>query len=164
MIVPPAPISADHELQDFDCGRDSLNHWLKKQALKNESGHASRTFVTCTENNQVVGYYALASGSIERNEAPGKIKRKMPDPISVLVLGRLAVDLSWQGDGFGLGLLKDALYRCLSAASVIGARAVLVHALDEEAQDFYKKFGFIESPANSLTLLMGIFDIEKIFK
>jgi GNAT superfamily N-acetyltransferase len=109
-ITAPEPITAAHILADFDCGTASLNDWLKRQALKNEISGASRTFVTC-KDLQVVGFYALAVGSVNRKESPGKIKRKMPEPIPVMVLGRLAVDTHWQKSGIGRGLLKDAVIR-----------------------------------------------------
>lgn len=163
-ITPPVPLATKHDLADFDCGQDSLNHWLKKTAVKNESGHASRTFVACTKDDRVVGYYALSAGSVSRTEAPGRIKRGMPEPLPVIVLGRLAVNINRQKQGIGLGLLRDALYRCYLITESIGARAVLVHALNEDSQQFYKSIGFVESPANHLTLMMGILDVYKIFE
>ena len=108
-IAAPAPITATHILADFDCGVDSLNIWLKRQSMKNETSGASRTFVACT-NYQVIGFYALASGSVNRKGAPGKIKRKMPETIPVMIMGRLAVDIRRQKSGIGRGLLKMLLF------------------------------------------------------
>ncbi|WP_456387727.1 GNAT family N-acetyltransferase [Desulfolithobacter sp.] len=154
-ITAPEPITSAHILADFDCGVSSLNDWLKRQALKNEVSGASRTFVAC-KDLQVIGFYALAAGSVIRRQAPGKIKRKMPEPISVMVLGRLAVDLRWQKNGIGRGLLKDAVLRTIQAAKYAGIRALVVHALSEEARKFYLRHGFLESPLNQFTLMLPL--------
>lgn len=154
-VIAPEPLTLQHDTGDFDCGISSLNDWLRTQALKNAVSGASRTFVAC-EDNQVVGFYALATGSVSRAQAPGKISRKMPEPIPVIVLGRLAVDLKWQGSGIGTGLLKDAVLRVLSVAQQVGVRALLVHALDEEAKGFYLHHGFIESPIDPMTFMLGL--------
>ena len=136
-----------------------LNDWLKKRALKNQGNGASRTFVVSV-GNQVVGYYALASGSVERMESTKSIARNMPEPIPVMVLGRLAIDLSVQGQKLGGALLKDALLRTLSVAENVGIRAVLVHAISEEAKRFYLQYGFQVSPIDPMTLLLPIRHIE----
>lgn len=156
-ITPPEPIASQHILIDFDCGVASLNDWLKKQAPKNEQSGVSRTFVVCN-NLQVIGYYALAVGSVTRQEAPGKIKRAMPEPIPVMVLGRLAVDMRWQKHGIGSGLLKDSVLRTIKAAKHAGIRALVVHALSEEAIKFYLRHGFQESPLNHFTLMLPLTD------
>ena len=154
-ITAPEPITAAHILADFDCGTASLNDWLKRQALKNEISGASRTFATC-KDLQVVGFYALAVGSVNRKESPGKIKRKMPEPIPVMVLGRLAVDTQCQKSGIGRGLLKDAVIRTIKAANHAGIRALVVHALSEEAKKFYLRHGFLESPLHHYTLMLPL--------
>ena len=154
-IAAPAPITATHILADFDCGVDSLNIWLKRQSMKNETSGASRTFVACT-NYQVIGFYALASGSVNRKGAPGKIKRKMPEPIPVMVMGRLAVDIRWQKSVIGRSLLKDAVIRTIKAANHAGIRALVVHALSEEAKGFYLRHGFLESPLHYYTLMLPL--------
>jgi len=127
--------------------------------LKNEVSGASRTFVICSEDN-VVGYYALATGSVMRQQAPGKIKRAMPDPIPVMILGRLAVDRSQQGCGFGVGLLRDAILRTYNVSQHAGVRALLVHALSEPARDFYLRNGFLPSPIETMTLMLSIQEIK----
>jgi predicted N-acetyltransferase YhbS len=160
-ITTPEPLTEDHDCNDFDCGRASLNIWLRKTALKNEANDASRTFVIC-QAGKVVGYYCLATGSVTRAEAPGKIKRRMPEPPPIIILGRLAVDKNWQGQGIGIALLRNALLRCLEVAKEVAVKAVLVHALDEEAKHFYESVGFVGSPANQLTLCMSMLDIDKI--
>lgn len=154
-ITAPEPITSAHILTDFDCGVSSLNDWLKRQALKNEVSGASRTFVAC-KDLQVIGFYALAAGSVIRRQAPGKIKRTMPEPIPVMVLGRLAVDFRWQKNGIGRGLLKDAVLRTIQAAKYAGMRALVVHALSEEARKFYLRHGFLESPLNQFTLMLPL--------
>ena len=108
------------------------------------------------QSDRVVGYYALASGSVERLEAPGSIARNMPDPLPVIVLGRLAVDLSMQGQRFGSSLLKDALLRVLKISQDMGVRAVLVHAISEDAKRFYQAYGFQASPIDAMTLMLPI--------
>ena len=160
-VSAPQPITEDHDCHCFDCGRESLNSWLRKTALKNEANDASRTFVICADG-KVVGYYSLATGSVTRGDAPGKVKRRMPEPLPVIVLGRLAVDVRWQGQGIGLALLRDALLRCLEVSRDVAVKAVLVHALDEGAKQFYQSVGFIESPAHELTLFMPMLDIKRL--
>lgn len=154
-ITAPASISAKHNLADFNCGVPSLNEWLKRQALRNEGAGASRTFVVC-KDLQVIGFYALAAGSVHRQETPGKIKRRMPEPLPVMILGRLAVDVHWQNKGIGRGLLKDAVSRTIQAAQYAGMRALLVHALSEDARLFYLRHGFQESPLNQYTLMLPL--------
>lgn len=158
-ISAPASLSSQHDARSFDCGIFSLDDWLRKQALKNEVSGVSRTFVVC-DGQRVVGYYALATGSVSRQQSPGKLRRKMPDPIPVIVLGRLAVDLHWHGKGIGTGLLKDAVLRVLSVSQQVGVRALLVHAINAKAKDFYLRHGFIESPVDSMTLMMGLSETE----
>lgn len=161
MITAPEPLAQHHDLQSFNCGKSTLNDWLKKKSHKvQQIGGSSRTYVVCAEDNRVIGYYALATGSINREDAPGKVKRNMPDPIPVVIIGRLAVDESFKGQGIGTGLLKDALLRVVSAAEEIGIRAVLVHAIDETVRKFYLKHGFYESPVNDLSLMITVQEIQ----
>jgi len=161
-ITAPEPITSTHILTDFNCGISSLNDWLKRQALKNEVSGASRTFVAC-KDQQVIVFYALAAGNVNRQEAPGKIKRKMPEPIPVMILARLAVDVHWQNKGIGRGLLKDAVLRTIKAAKYAGIRALVVHALSEETQNFYLRHGFQESPLNQFTLMLPLTRISHDF-
>jgi GNAT superfamily N-acetyltransferase len=157
----PAPINEKHDVSRFDCGKVALNDWLRSRALKNE-GKASRCFVVC-DGQSVVGFYALAAGAVRHDQAPrsptAALKRNMPTQIPVLVLGRMAVDGTQQGKGLGGWLLKDALQRALSVASDIGARAVLVHAIDQEVVPFYTQYGFRPFPGGELTLFLSISDI-----
>jgi GNAT superfamily N-acetyltransferase len=156
-VTAPEPITEVHLIESFSCGVPGLDDWLKRRALKNEVSGASRTFVIC-QDTQVVGYYTLATGSIEHRDAPGKLRRNMPNPIPVMVLGRLAVDQRWQQAGLGRGLLKDALLRTLSVSKQAGIRALLVHTLSEETRRFYTRNGFVESPLDPMTLMIALQD------
>ncbi len=157
IITAPEPIDATHCLDGFDCGVSVLNEWLKRQALANEASGASRTFVVCVDR-RVIGFYDLATGSVRRSEAPGRIKPHMPEPIPVMVLARLAIDLRRQGKGVGSGLLKDAMMRTITVSKLAGIRAIVVHALSEEAKDFYLRHGLQESPLNQMTLMLSLVD------
>jgi len=153
----PEPLAAHHNLTDFQSGEAVLDEWLLRRAFKNQTLGASRTYVISAEA-RVVGYYALANGSVIAAEAPGRIRRNMPDPIPVMVLGRLAIDQQWQGQGLGKALLRDAILRTLQAAELAGIRALLVHALNEKAAAFYRKAGFVASPMNEYTLMLLLQD------
>ena len=160
-ISAPCPIAGTHDVTSFDCGDATLNDWLQRRAIKNESSGASRTFVVC-EDNTVIVYYSLAVGAIAREETSGKVRRNMPDPIPVMVLGRLAVDASWQGTHIGIGMLKDAIQRTLIVAEQAGIRALLVHALSDKARSFYQHWGFHESPTNDMTLMIRLDEARKV--
>ena len=155
----PVALTDSHEIAEFDCGNDTLNEWLTKRALKNQNSGPSRTFVIC-QDNQVIGYYALASGSVERMATPKSISRNMPEPIPVMVLGRLAIDTRMQGQGLGSALLKGALLRTLSVSKNVGIRAILVHAISENARRFYLSYGFLVSPIDTMTLMLPVRHIE----
>jgi GNAT superfamily N-acetyltransferase len=154
-VSAPEPIAEHHDLVAFDSGEPELDGWLRRRALANEREFASRTFVVCS-GRLVVGYYCLAAGSVSHAEAPGTVRRNMPQPIPVIVLGRLAVDRKWQGKGIGAGLLKDGVLRALGASRELGARALLVHAMSERAREFYLRFGFVDSPINRMTLMLNL--------
>lgn len=156
-IRAPQPLKPEHQLEEFDSGNPELNDWLCKRALKNEDSGASRTYVV-TVGQKVVAYYCLANGSVLNATASGKVRRNMPDPIPVMVIGRLAVDLNWQGQGIGRALVRDAVLRTLQAAAIAGIRAILVHAISEEAQQFYSNCGFMPSPVVPMTLMITIKD------
>src|SRR5579884_2236609 len=128
---PPQLINAAHGVEHFDCGKDSLNEYLKRFALGNTAAGIARTYVVPAQNNSVIAYYSLTAGSVEKANVPERIGKGTPHhPIPVVLLARLAVDLRFQGQGLGRGMLQDALRRTLSAADVIGIRALLVHAKD----------------------------------
>lgn len=158
-LRPPEPLASHHSITDFSCGIVSLDDWLKRRALANQTSGATRTFVTCVDN-RVVGYYALASGGISVQSALGKFRRNMPNPIPVVILARLAIDSSYQGQGLGRGLFRDAALRVVQAADTIGIRGIIVHAISEEAKDFYLALGFNVSPLESMTLMITLNDLR----
>jgi len=159
MLSAPESFSLQHETASFVSGVNSLDEWLKKRAMQNQLSGASRTVVICQEN-RVVGYYALASSAISVTAAPGHFKRNMPDPIPVVVLGRLAIAQSHQGQGLGRALFQDAGRRVVNAADAIGIRGLLVHALSIEAKNFYLNLGLHESPLEAMTLMVTVIDLR----
>jgi GNAT superfamily N-acetyltransferase len=156
----PVPLSDARRLDDFRCGEPELELWLKQRARKNQLEGASRTFVVCA-GDEVVGYYALAAGAVLHEKVPGSVRRNMPDPIPVAVLGRLAVHNDWTGQGIGSGLLKDAVLRTARLAEEMGIRALLCHAIDERAKQFYLHPGFIASPIDPLMVMLNIAKLVK---
>lgn len=160
-ITPPCNLSPDHDLSQFTCGESGLDDWLRRRALLNEVHGSSRTYVVSV-GRRVVGFYALANGAVTHNEAPGRIRRNMPDPVPVMVLGRLGVDQDFRGQGIGSGLLRDAVLRTIQAAEIAGIRAILVHALSEPAKRFYEQHGFIASPVNPLSLMITVSEAKAI--
>jgi len=154
-LTPPSRITAAHDLAHFDCGEPLLNEWLARMALKNEASGAARTYVVCDEG-VVVGYCCLANGAIDRHEAPKPMQRNMPDPIPVMVLGRMAVDQAFQNRKIGKALLRDAILRVLQAAEIAGIKAIPVHAISDDARQFYLRRGFLESPINPMTLFLAL--------
>jgi GNAT superfamily N-acetyltransferase len=158
----PEPISDAHDLAGFESGEGSLDDWLRRRALRNEASGGSRTYVVCTDpGNRVIGYYCLSAGAVAHVDAPGRVRRNTPDPIPVMVLGRLAVDRSFQGRGLGRSMLRDAILRTLQAASIAGIRAILVHAISAEARQFYERCGFSASPIDPMTLMITISDADR---
>jgi len=160
---PPRRILTTDLVEDFDCGESSLNDWLKNRALKNDLTDASRTYVVCIENT-IVAYYSLHLGSIYHSDAVRKIKRNMPDPIPVLVLGRLAVDRLHQGKGLAKGLIKDMFLRAIQVSDLAGTKAVLVRALNEKVINFYQNFGFVRSKTDPLLLMKAIAEVRASFE
>ena len=156
----PEKLSPSYDLSQFQCGEPVLDEWLRKRALLNEESGASRTYVVCI-GRRVVAYYALAVGAVAHVDAPGRVRRNMPDPVPVMVIGRLAIDQSMQGQGIGPALLRDAVLRTLQAAEIAGIRAILVHAISERAKRFYEKWGFISSPVEPLTLMITVAEARK---
>lgn len=158
----PEPLTSSHDLETFDCGRDSITIWLRDYALTSQRGESARVYVVHREG-RVVGYYALAAANVLRTDAPGRVGRGLPDqPIPVILLARLGVDISEQGTGLGQALVKDALLRTAAAADQIGARALLVHALDEEVIPFYEQWDFERSPTDPLHLFLLMKDLRAI--
>lgn len=155
----PTPLSAEHRIDGFDCGKPKLTEWLKAHALDNE-GRSSRTYVvlanTGPQAGDVVGYYTLATGGVARSEIPRKIRQDLPNPVPVMMLGRLAVDERHQKKGIGPAMLREAMQRTLDISQAAGVRALMVHAIDDEAVTFYLQYGFVLFPADSRTMFLPI--------
>jgi len=158
-LLPPEPLSGQHHVEPFDCGVESLDTWLKRRAMKNQIAGASRTFVAC-DGARVIAYYALSSSAITGDGATGRFRRNMPNPIPVVVLGRLAVDRAFHGKGMGRALVRDAGLRVLQAADTIGIRGIMVQALSVEAKVFYERVGFAPSPLDPMMLMITLADLK----
>ncbi len=137
-----------------------LDEWLKRRALANQSSGASRTFVVANQDGRVCGYYALAAGAVAHQLATSSVRRNMPDPVPVMVLARLAVDRSTQGQHLGASLLQDAVNRVVAVSQNAGVRALLVHALHERAKQFYEHYGFQPSPTHAMTLMLRLSSVK----
>lgn len=163
MISAPQPLTDRHQLASFDCGEPSLDDWLKRRAARNQANGSSRTYVVC-EDDVVVGYYCLAAGAIGHADAPAPMTRNRPDPIPVLVLGRLAIHKEHHQKGIGTALLNDAIRRAMQAAEIAGVTALLVHAISEQARRFYRSRGFLESPIKPMTLCLMLATVGKALR
>ena len=154
-------LAVHHQLAAFDCGKGDLNRFLQRFALPNQQSQSSQTYLAL-QDGQVVGYYSLTVGSVEHGDAPERVKKGLPNyPIPVMILARLAIDRNHHGKGLGKGLLKDALLRTSQAAEIAGIRALLVHAMDDEAQKFYLHYGFQPSPTDQYHLFLVMKDIKR---
>ena len=159
-LLGPEKLAPQHESEAFSCGVESLDHWLKRFARTNQQSDLTTTYVV-HRKNRVVGYYSLTAGSVNREDATLRVARGAPNhPIGVVLLARLAVNESEKGAGLGRALLKDALVRSASAADIIAVRAVLVHALNDEARRFYMRFDFEPSSVHPLHLMLLMKDIR----
>lgn len=155
----PEPLTAEHDLSFFSCGKPALDHWLKQRALSNRQKGFTAVLVV-HEAGRVVGYYGLAPTAVTPSTLPRSIRTgQPPDPVPCLLLGQLATDLNWVGKGIGTGLVKHALERCVAAAELVGGRALMVNAVDEEAAGFWRRRGFIPSRDDPLILYRSIADI-----
>jgi GNAT superfamily N-acetyltransferase len=151
----------DHAIDAFDCGQEDLNHWLRKHALQNQGAGAAQTYVGLV-GDVVIGFYSLAVGQIEYNDAPERLRKGLArHPVPIMLLARLAVDKNWQKQGVGRALLRDAVLRTMQAADIAGIRALAVHAKDEQARRYYEQFDFVASPADPLHLLVLLKDIRR---
>ena len=157
--LPPEPLADYHDIGNFSSGEASLDDWLRRRARANQVSGATRTYVVC-EEKRVIAYYALASGVVTVESAPGRFRRNMPNPIPVAVLARLAVDRNRQGRGIGRALFRDAALRVAHAADAIGIRGIVVHAISKESKDFYLALGFDPSPREPMTLMVRLSDIR----
>jgi GNAT superfamily N-acetyltransferase len=160
-LLAPTPLVEAHRLEGFHCTGPVLESWLKQRARRNQQDGASRCYVVCA-GEDVVGCYALAAGAVSHAQAPGHVRRNMPDPVPVVVLGRLAVHADWAGQGIGAGLLKDAVLRALRLSREMGIRALLCHAIHKDAQRFYLHHGFVASPVEPLTVMLNLATMPSI--
>jgi GNAT superfamily N-acetyltransferase len=152
----------DHKIEEFDCGREELNRYLLRYAWTNQQAGAAQTYVGLV-GDTVVGYHTLAVGEVKREEAPERLSKGLArHPVPIMLLARLAIDRRWQGQGIGKALLRDAMQRTLQAADIAGIRALAVHAKDEDARNFYKKFDFIPSPTDPMHLFVLLKDVKQI--
>lgn len=156
LLNAPEPLAVSHLVDDFECGESILDDWLKRRAMSNQLSGASRTFVVADQDHHVYGYYAMAAGAVSHQLATSPIKRNMPDPVPVMVLGRLAVDRRAQGMHLGASLLQDAVNRAIAVSQNAGVRALLVHALHDQAKRFYEHYGFQVSPVHPMTLMLRL--------
>jgi GNAT superfamily N-acetyltransferase len=166
LLGAPQPLADHHQLANFDSGEPSLDEWLKRRAAKNQANGSSRTYVVCEGEalDQVIGYYCLAAGAIGHAEVATSLKRNRPDPIPVLVLGRLAIAQTHHQKGLGTALLNDAIRRAMQAAEIAGVTALLVHAISEQALRFYLSRGFIASPVKPFTLCLMLSTVDKALR
>ena len=160
VLLVPQPLSGVHLLNDFECGEHTLDDWLKRRAMSNQLSGASRTFVVVDKENRVYGYYAMAAGAVSHQLATSAVRRNMPDPVPVMVLGRLAVDRRAQGIKLGAAMLRDAVNRAIVVSQNTGVRALLVHAINNRAKQFYEHYGFQESPQHSMTLMLRLNNVK----
>lgn len=155
----PELLTAAHDVSEFSCGKPTLDHWLKTRALSDQQKGFTAVLVV-HEAGRVVGYYGLAPTAVVPSVLPRSIRTgQPPDPVPCLLLGQLATDTGWTGQGIGTGLVKHALQRCVLASSLIGGRALMVNAVDEEAALFWERRGFLRSKDDHLVLLRSIPDI-----
>lgn len=161
-LGPVEKLDPHHELAGFDCGKDELDRFLQRYALSNQQANSAQTYVAC-RGRVVVGYYSLTVGAVAHADATERVRKAMPRyPIPVMILARLAVDKSMQGQQVGAGLLKDALLRTARAADIAGIRALLVHAKDDEARGFYEHFDFEASPTDPHHLFLLLKDLQRL--
>lgn len=159
-IGAPEHLTAAHDVSAFNSGTPQLDDWLKRRALANEALGTSRTYVV-TAGGRVIAFYALANGAVAHKDVSAKVRRGTPDPIPVMVLARLAVDSAYQNQGLGSALLKDALLRTVSAAQIAGIRAVLLHAMSDDAKRFYSRSGFRECPVDPMMMMITLAEVER---
>ena len=163
-LTAPEPLGPQHNVSQFSSGVPALDAWLQGKARLNEAKGGARTYVAC-DGSRVAGFYSLAASSVERRRVSSRVGRGMPDPVPVILLGQLAVDTNYQGRHLGSDLLIDAARRALAAADLIGARAIVVQAIDGQARAFYERFGFRPySDREPLMLLLRISELKALLQ
>lgn len=156
-------LDASHDVDAFDCGKEPPSRFLQRHALVNQKAGSAQTCVVCRGEQRVVGYYSLAVGAVEHADAPERVGKGLArHPIPVMLLARLAIDRSEQGNGLGKALLKDALLRTAQAAGIAGIRALLVHAKDDEARAWYEALDFEPSPTDPYHLFLLMKDLRAL--
>jgi GNAT superfamily N-acetyltransferase len=159
LVQPPERLNALHDVSQFDNGKHpSLDAWLRDRALASE-GMSARTYVVCAGNapQRVVGYYTISTAMEQRISLPNaKLRRAMPDQVPLLLIGRLAVHRQYQGKGLGSDLLSDGVRRCLEVSEIAGVRAIVTHALDDDAIHFYEHHGFLRCSLGDRVMLLPI--------
>jgi GNAT superfamily N-acetyltransferase len=159
---PVRKLSAADRVERFDCGQPALNRFLQHYALVNQKANSAQTYVCC-RGGEVVGFYSLAVGSVDPEEAPSRVTKGLArHPVPVMILARLAVDLDHQGRGLGKALLKDALLRTAQAADIAGIRCLLVHAKDATARQWYESWEFEPSPTDAFHLFLMLKDLKAL--
>ena len=160
----PEPLSVGHQLENFDCGKPSLNEWLLRHARQAQASGSAKTFVVA-DDDRVAGYFSLTVGQVDTVDAPERIRKGMGQyPLPVVILARLAVSVQDHGRGIGFGLLQDAIRRTFLIAEQAGIRAMLTHPIDDDAARFYTKFGFSASPLRERQLLLLLKDARRWIK
>lgn len=156
----------DDNAASFDCGNSALNQFLQRFALVNQKANSAQTYVCCEHGtNTVVGFYSLVVGSVEPSAAASRVVKGLARyPVPVMILARLAIDQKHQSAGLGRALLKDALLRTVQAADIAGIRAMLVHAKDDAARNWYLHWGFDPSPTDPYHLFLLIKDLLRLVK
>jgi len=164
-LAAPTLLTTSHECSGFNSGEPVLDEWLRNRALNNIQAGASRTYVVCPKDSQqVVGYYALCMGQILSQGVTGSMRRNMPKHIPAVILGRLAIDRTWQGNGLGRLLLADVVQRSLRAASEVSARLIVVHAISPSAESFYLHHGFTRLPVETPTFALDLVKLTQVSK
>lgn len=154
-------LARHHAVEEFDCGQEELNRFLVRFALGNQQASVSQTYIGLADE-RVIGFYTLVASEVSYDDAPERLTKGLArHPVPLMLLARMGVDAAWQGKRIGAGLLKDAMLRTLQAADIAGIRAFAVHAKDEKAKAFYKRFRFVESPTDSLHLFLMMKELKK---
>ncbi|HNP16197.1 MAG TPA: GNAT family N-acetyltransferase [Terrimesophilobacter sp.] len=162
-FTPPRALQRGDPVGAFDCGVPSLNNWFRTLALTNQISGGSRTFITSSEDRAIAGFYCLSSYSLAR-KLTGDLGVHLPDPVPAILIGRLAVDLRFRGQGLGASLLQDAFVRAVQVSHQIGSAAIAVHAGDETVVPFYARFGFTQLPGDRRTLLIAMADAVAVIE
>lgn len=158
-LLAPQRITRDHNVAGFSCGNDSLDQYLQRRALKCDAAGDAKVIVLPTENLEVLGYYTISAASVTHEKAVSKLKRNSPDPIPMALIGRFAIQTEMQGQGIGRALMRDAILRISQASDMIGIKGVLLHAINDDAKNFYTHLGFSESTIEDSLMMVRLVDI-----